>query len=417
MFGSPEYLKNHDQEIYNLISAEEHRQQNVLEMIASENHTSPSIMAAAGSCLTNKYAEGLPNKRYYGGCEEVDKVELLAIQRCKDLFNCDHVNVQPHSGAQANMAVYLSLLQPGDTVLAMDLAHGGHLTHGFKINFSGQLYNFISYGVKEDTQTIDYDQINALAKEHKPKLVVCGASAYPRTIDFDKLADIAHSNGAKIMADIAHVAGLVCTGFHPSPFPNCDYVTSTTHKTLRGPRGGITMCKEENARKVNSAVFPGMQGGPLCHIIAAKAIAFGEAKKPEYKTYIEQVLKNCTTLAEELVSKGFSLCSGGTDNHLLLLDLRPYDSNLTGAQAEDLLGLGGIVVNKNLLPFDTRKAMDASGVRIGTPALTTRGLREDNMRQIANWIDKLLSSKGDKKVISQVRSETEELCQQFPLPS
>ncbi|MCF7957051.1 MAG: serine hydroxymethyltransferase [Phycisphaerae bacterium] len=417
MFGSPGYLEKSDPEVYGLIAREENRQQNVLEMIASENHTSPAVLAAAGSCLTNKYAEGLPGKRYYGGCEQVDQIETLAIQRCKDLFGCDHVNVQPHSGAQANMAVYFASLQAGDTALAMDLAHGGHLSHGFKINFSGKLYNFVSYGVKEDTQTIDYDQVNALAKAHKPKLIVCGASAYPRKIDFDKLAEIAHSNGAKILADIAHVAGLVCTGLHPDPIPVCDYVTSTTHKTLRGPRGGITMCKDENTRAINSAVFPGMQGGPLCHIVAAKAVAFGEALKPEFKTYMEQVLKNCNALAEELVSKGFSLCSGGSDNHLILLDLRPYDANLTGAQAEDLLGLGGIVVNKNLLPFDTRKAMDASGVRIGTPALTTRGLKEDHMRQIANWIDKLLSSQGDQKVISQVRSETQELCQQFPLPA
>ncbi len=416
MFGSAEYLKNSDPAIYDLIAKEERRQQSMLEMIASENHASPAVTIAGGSCLTNKYAEGYPAKRYYGGCENVDQVETLAIDRCKALFGCDHANVQPHSGSQANMAAYFACMDPGDTMLAMDLSHGGHLTHGFKLNFSGRLYNVVSYGVDPKTETIDYDQVHQLAREHKPKLIVCGASAYPRVIDFDRLSQIAKDTGALLMADIAHIAGLVCTGFHPDPVPVCDFVTSTTHKTLRGPRSGIAMCKEEWAKKVNSAVFPGMQGGPLCHIIAAKAVAFAEASRPEFKQYIEQVVKNCHTLAEALLSKGFRLCSGGSDNHLVLVDLRPYNENLTGAAAETWLHDGGIVVNKNLIPFDTRKAMEASGIRVGTPAITTRGLKEDHMVQIAGWFDRILSSGGDTRVIEAVRNETRELCQQFPIP-
>jgi len=408
-------LQETDPEIYAMIQNEQQRQQCVLEMIASENHTSPAVMAAQGSCLTNKYAEGLPHKRYYGGCENVDEIEELAIKRCKMLFGCDHVNVQPHSGSQANMAAYFSCLNPGDTIMAMDLAHGGHMTHGSKFNFSGKLYHVVSYGVRPDTQTIDYDQLSALAKEHKPKLIVCGASAYPRTLDFDKIVQIAQDNGALAMADIAHVAGLVCTGLHPDPVPICDYVTSTTHKTLRGPRSGITMCKQEHAKKVDSAVFPAMQGGPLCHVIAAKAVAFAEALKPEFKAYMQQVLKNSKTLAQALLSKGFKLCSGGTDNHLNLVDLRPYNPNLTGAQAEDWLHDAGIVVNKNLVPFDTRKSTEASGIRIGTPALTTRGLKEQHMLQIADWFDQVLSSQGDEKTITAVRSQTRQLCDQYPI--
>ncbi len=415
MSDNVEFLKSSDPEIFNLIEKEHTRQQNTLEMIASENHTSKAVMAAAGSCLTNKYAEGYPQKRYYGGCECVDDVEQLAIDRAKQLFGCEHANVQPHSGSQANMAAYFAAIDPGDTILAMDLAHGGHLTHGFRINFSGKLYNVVSYGVKQDTETIDYDQMAKLAAEHKPKMVVCGASAYPRIIDFEKIASIAHENGAVVMADIAHIAGLVCTGLHPSPVASCEFVTTTTHKTLRGPRSGLTMCKEEYAKKVNSAVFPGLQGGPLCHIVAAKAVAFGEALTPAYKQYMEQVVKNCQVLAEDLVSRGFRLCSGGSDNHLLLLDLRPYNENLTGAEAEKWLQQAGIVTNKNLIPFDTRKATEASGIRIGTPALTTRGLKEAEMKAIANLIDSALKSEGDEAKIAAVRSEVNEMCDKFPL--
>ena len=415
MLGYWKYLEKSDPEIYAMIQREENRQQTMLEMIASENHASPAVMIAAGSSMTNKYAEGLPGKRYYGGCEYVDEAENLAIERCKELFGCEHANVQPHSGTQANMAVYFSQLSPGDTVLAMDLSHGGHLSHGSRVNFSGKLYQFISYGVKRDTETIDYDQINQLAKEHKPKLIVCGASAYPRVIDFSKIVEIAHENGARVLADIAHIAGLVCTKLHPDPTPVCEFVTSTTHKTLRGPRAGTIMCKKEYAKAINSAVFPGMQGGPLCHVIAAKAVAFAEALKPEFKTYAEQIIKNCQALAEALLSKGFRLCTGGTDNHLLLVDLRPYNPDLTGAAAETWLHDAGIVVNKNLIPFDPRKPMETSGIRIGTPALTTRGMKEEHMEQIAEWIDQVLSSGGDDKVVSLVRNETVDLCRKYPI--
>jgi len=416
VLGYWKYLEKSDPEVYQIIQNEENRQQNMLGMIASENHASPAVLVAAGSCLTNKYAEGLPGRRYYGGCENIDAVETLAIERCKKLFGCDHANVQPHSGTQANMAVYLSLLEPGQNVLAMNLSHGGHLSHGFKLNFSGSLYNFISYGVKRDTETIDYDQISELAKVHKPKLIVCGASAYPRFIDFGKIAEIAHKNGARVMADIAHIAGLVCTGLHPDPVPVCEFVTSTTHKTLRGPRAGTVMCKKEYAKTINSAVFPGIQGGPLCHVIAAKAVAFAEALRPEFKQYAQQIINNCQALAEALLSKGFRLCTGGTDNHMLLLDLRPYDETLTGAAAESCLHDAGIVVNKNLIPYDQRKAAEASGIRIGTPALTTRGMKEEHMRMIADWIDQVLANGGDEKVVSNIRNETIELCRQFPIP-
>ncbi|MBN1765335.1 MAG: serine hydroxymethyltransferase [Sedimentisphaerales bacterium] len=399
-----------------MIQKEEHRQQSMLGMIASENHASPAVLVAAGSCLTNKYAEGLPGKRYYGGCEHVDEVEELAIERCKELFGCEHANVQPHSGTQANMAVYFSQLEPGDNVLAMNLSHGGHLSHGFNINFSGKLYNFFSYGVKRDSETIDYDQMSELAKEHKPKLIVCGASAYPRTINFEKIVQIAHENGARVLADIAHIAGLVCTGLHPDPIPSCEFVTSTTHKTLRGPRAGTIMCKKEYTKTINSAVFPGMQGGPLCHVIAAKAVAFAEAIRPDFKEYAKQIINNCQALAEALLSKGFRLCTGGTDNHLVLVDLRSYNEKLTGAQVETWLHDAGIVVNKNLIPYDTRKATETSGVRIGTPALTTRGMKESHMEQIAEWIDLVLASEGDEKVVSNIRNDTIALCRQYPIP-
>jgi glycine hydroxymethyltransferase len=417
VLGSFQYLQQSDPEVFEIIKREEIRQQSMLEMIASENHASPAVLVAAGSCLTNKYAEGLPGKRYYGGCEHVDESEALAIERCKKLFGCEHANVQPHSGSQANMAVYFAMLEPGDTVLAMNLAHGGHLSHGFKINFSGSLYRFVHYGVRKDTETIDYDEMNRLAGEHKPKLIVCGGSAYPRVIDFNKIVEIAHKHGAKVMADIAHIAGLVCTKLHPDPVAVCEFVTSTTHKTLRGPRAGTVMCKGEYAKAINSAVFPGLQGGPLCHVIAAKAVAFAEAMRPEFKVYAQQIIKNCQAFAEAMMSKGFRLCTGGTDNHLVLVDLRPYNEHLTGAAAETWLHDGGIVVNKNLIPYDTRKATEASGVRIGTPALTTRGLKEDHMKQIAAWIDQILNSGGDEKVIRQVRAQTAALCKQFPIPA
>lgn len=416
MPGMLNHLQKNDPEVYDIIMKEEHRQQSMLEMIASENHTSPAVMEATGTCLTNKYAEGYPGKRYYGGCEHVDEVESLAIERCKKLFGCEHANVQAHSGSQANMAVYFSQLVPDDTILTMDLAHGGHLSHGSRVNFSGKMYNVASYGVDKDTETIDYDQLRAQAHEYKPKIIVCGASAYPRKIDFDKFAEIAQEVDAKVLADIAHIAGLVCTGLHPDPVPCCEFVTTTTHKTLRGPRSGLVMCKEEFAKKVNSSVFPGIQGGPLCHVVAAKAVAFGEALKPEFKAYAEQIIKNCQALAEGLISKGFRLCGGGSDNHLVLLDLRPYNDNLSGVVAENLLHEAGIVVNKNMIPFDPRKPMEASGIRIGTAALTTRGLQENHMKQITEWFDKALSCDGDEKVLAGIRQEIEELCKQYPLP-
>jgi len=416
VLGYWKYLEKSDPTVYEIIQKEENRQQSMLGMIASENHASPAVLVAAGSFLTNKYAEGLPGKRYYGGCEHVDEVETLAIERCKKLFGCEHANVQPHSGTQANMAVYFSQLKVGDTVLAMDLAHGGHLSHGFKLNFSGSLYNFHSYGVRRDTETLDYDQLATLAKAHKPKLIVCGASAYPRTIDFSKIVQIAHENGARVLADIAHIAGLVCTGLHPDPVPVCEFVTSTTHKTLRGPRAGTIMCKKEYARSINSAVFPGMQGGPLCHVIAAKAVAFAEAMQDPFRQYAQQIISNCQALAEALLGKGFRLCTGGTDNHLILLDLRPYNEKLTGAAAENWLHDAGIVVNKNLIPYDTRPPAETSGIRIGTPALTTRGMNESHMRQIAELIDQVLAGRGDEKIVSDTRNETVQLCRQFPIP-
>ena len=417
MLGSWKYLEKSDPEVFAMIQREEDRQQGSLNMIASENYASPAVLVAAGSCLTNKYAEGLPGRRYYGGCEHVDEVESLAIARCKELFGCEHVNVQPHSGSQANMAVYLAQLQPGDTVLAMNLSHGGHLSHGFKLNFSGHLYNFVHYGVRRDDERIDYDQINALAKEHKPKLIVCGASAYPRVIDFSRIGDIAQSHGAHTLADIAHVAGLVCTGEHPDPVPVCDFVTSTTHKTLRGPRAGTVMCKGQYGKAINSAVFPGMQGGPLCHVIAAKAVAFAEALRPEFKQYAQQIVKNCRAMAEVLSSKGLRLCTGGTDNHLVLVDVRSCHEELTGAAAETWLGQAGIVVNKNLIPYDERKSVETSGIRIGTAALTTRGLEEDHLRLIAEGIDQVLRSGGEGAAIGQVRHLSEQLCREFPIPA
>ncbi len=404
-----------DPEILPALQAEVRRQRETLELIASENHVSKAVLQALGSVFTNKYAEGYPGKRYYGGCENMDSVEDLARRRVKELFGCDHANVQPHSGSQANAAVYLAVLQPGDTILSLSLAHGGHLSHGLKVNMSGLLYNIVSYGVDKETEQLDLAEVRRLAKEHRPKLVLSGASAYPRTIDFDKFSEIAEEVGALHMADIAHIAGMVAVGLHPSPVPTAAFVTSTTHKTLRGPRGGIIMCKEEHAKRIDSRIFPGTQGGPLMHCIAAKAVGFAEALKPEFKTYQQQILDNAQALAAGLVSKGNRLVSGGTDTHLMLLDLRPAYPDVTGKQAEDWLGAAGIVVNKNMIPFDERKPMQTSGLRIGTPALTTRGMKEAEMTAIAHLIDRVLRAAGDESVIESAHGEVSSMCEQFPL--
>jgi glycine hydroxymethyltransferase len=384
-------------------------------MIASENYTSPAVMQAAGSVLTNKYAEGYPGRRYYGGCEFVDVVEQLAIDRAKQLFGAEFANVQPHSGSQANTAIYLAALEPGDTVLGLDLAHGGHLTHGMKLNISGMLYNFISYGVTRDTNRLDFDQIASLAREHKPKMIVAGASAYPREIPHDKFAEIARSVGAKLMVDMAHYAGLVAAGLHNSPVPVADFVTTTTHKTLRGPRAGLCLAKEEYGKTINSRVFPGIQGGPLMHIIAGKAICFGEALRPEFKTYARQIIDNAKALAEALLAGGLKLVSGGTDNHLLLVDVTPL--GIGGKLAERALDRCGITVNKNMIPYDERKPVDPSGIRVGTPALTTRGMKTDQMRAIAKWILDALRAPEDEAGLSRIRGEIKELCKQFPVPA
>lgn len=408
-------LKSADPEIWQAISDEARRQQDGLEMIASENYTSPAVLAAQGSVLTNKYAEGLPGKRYYGGCEFVDRAEKLAIDRLLKLFRADRANVQPHSGAQANMAVYFACLQPGDAILAMDLAHGGHLTHGMKLNFSGKLYQVHGYGVRQSDERIDFDQVARLAREHKPKLIVAGASAYSREIDFAQFAEIAKQVGALLMVDMAHIAGLVAADQHQSPVPFADFVTTTTHKTLRGPRGGVVMCRQEWEKKINSSVFPGIQGGPLMHVIAAKAVSFAEALRPEFKIYASQIIANARTLAHELERQGFRLVSGGTDNHLLLVDVA--SRGLTGQVAEEALDHAGITVNKNKIPFDPRPPLDPSGIRVGTPALTTRGMREPEMRQIATWMVEVLSAPADAKVRERVRGEVRELCRHFPAPA
>lgn len=406
-----EFIKQFDPEIGDAVEKEYHRQQRGLELIASENVVSPAVMAAMGTVLTNKYAEGYPGKRYYGGCECVDIAENIAIERAKKLFGAEHANVQPHSGAQANTAVYLALLKPGDTVLGMNLAHGGHLTHGSPVNISGMLYNFIPYGVDEDTSMIDYDKIEFLAKEHKPKLIVAGASAYPRVIDFKRLSEIAKSVGAYLMVDMAHIAGLVAAGLHPSPVPYADVVTTTTHKTLRGPRGGMILCREELAKAINKAVFPGTQGGPLMHVIAAKAVCFGEALKPEFRTYQEQIIKNAKTLADSLMAEGFDLLSGGTDNHLMLLDLRKM--GLTGKELEHKLDEVYITVNKNAIPNDPQSPFITSGVRIGTPAVTSRGLVEEDMQTIAHLI-KLTATDFDNSA-DHIRAEVTKICKKYPL--
>jgi glycine hydroxymethyltransferase len=410
-----EVLQQTDSAVWQAIADERRRQQQGLEMIASENYTSPAVMAAQGSVLTNKYAEGYPGRRYYGGCEFVDVVERLAIDRVLQLFGAERANVQPHSGAQANMAAYFACLDPGDTILAMDLAHGGHLTHGMRLNFSGRLYKVVSYGVRRDTERIDFDHVAQQAREHKPKLVVAGASAYAREIDFARFAQICAEVKALFMVDMAHVAGLVAAKLHPDPVPVADFVTSTTHKTLRGPRGGFVLCKKDWIQKVNQTVFPGLQGGPLMHVIAAKAVAFAEAQRPDFHFYAAQTIANARTLAHELERLGFRLVSGGTDNHLLLVDVTTR--GVTGKTAEQALDAAGITVNKNMIPFDTRAPMDPSGIRIGTPALTTRGMREPEMRAIAGWMNEVLSKPDDAALLERVRGSVRELCQQFPAPA
>ncbi|MEE8135584.1 MAG: serine hydroxymethyltransferase [Thermodesulfobacteriota bacterium] len=406
-------LESVDPEIAQVIRAEVERQEYKLELIASENYVSEAVLEVSGSVLTNKYAEGLPGKRYYGGCEFVDIAEDLARDRAKELFGCDAVNVQPHSGSQANMAAYFAAIQPGDTVLGMNLAHGGHLTHGSPVNFSGRLFNIVPYGVTEDTNLIDYDEVKKLAHEHSPKLIVVGWSAYPRDIDFSKFREIADECGALLMADIAHPAGLVVAGLYSDPIPHCDYVTTTTHKTLRGPRGGMIMMREEHAKKVNSRVFPGSQGGPLMHAIAAKAVAFKEALTPEFIEYQNQIVKNAKYLGECMLEAGFNLVSGGTDTHLVLIDLR--ETELTGKIAEDTLELAGITVNKNAIPFDPHPPTITSGIRIGTPAITTRGMKEDEMGVIAGFINEALINTGNGKVLSRIKDDVRELCHKFPM--
>ncbi|HWP45104.1 MAG TPA: serine hydroxymethyltransferase [Blastocatellia bacterium] len=402
-----------DPEIAAVIANEKRRLAYNLEMIASENFVSEAVLEAMGSVLTNKYAEGYPGKRYYGGCEFVDVAENLARDRARQIFGCEHVNVQPHSGSQANMAVYLAALKYGDTILGMNLAHGGHLTHGHPLNFSGRSYNIIPYGVRADTEEIDYDELERLAHEHKPQLILCGASAYSRIIDFERIGRIAKDVGAYSMADIAHIAGLVAAGLHPSPIPHMDFVTTTTHKTLRGPRAGMVMCREQFAKEVDRAVFPTIQGGPLMHIIAAKAVCFKEALEPGFKQYQQQVIKNARALADALQEAGFRIVSGGTDNHLMLVDV--FVRGITGAQAERALERAGITVNKNAIPFDTQPPMKASGIRIGTPALTTRGMNEEEMRQIAGWIFEVLSDIENESVQAQVRDRVKQLCERFPI--
>ncbi len=405
-------LKTVDPELYAVIEHEIDRQEYKLELIASENYVSQAVLEAQGSVLTNKYAEGYPGKRYYGGCENVDVAETLARERALKLFGGDAVNVQPHSGSQANMAVYMALLQPGDTILGMDLSHGGHLTHGMKLNFSGLFFKVFHYGVRPDTHLIDYDQVRDLAREHKPKLIVAGASAYSRIIDFKLFADIAKEVGAKLFVDMAHIAGLIAAGLHPSPIPVSDFVTSTTHKTLRGPRGGLIICTKEFEKPINSRIFPGIQGGPLMHVIAAKAVAFKEALQPSFKEYQKQIIKNAKMLCGTLQEKGYSVISGGTDNHLFMLDLSKTE--LTGKDAEAMLDKAGITVNKNTIPFEQRPPAVASGIRIGTPACTTRGMKEPEMKKIADFIDLALKSKSDEVILTKIKAEVKDLCAQFP---
>jgi glycine hydroxymethyltransferase len=406
-------LEEVDPEIARAIENETEREARTLELIASENFVSEAVLQAMGSVMTNKYAEGLPGKRYYGGCEFVDVAETLAIERAKSLFGAEHVNVQPHSGSQANQAVYMTILKPGDTVLGMSLAHGGHLTHGHPLNLSGKLYKIVSYGVRRDTETIDYDELENLAVEHKPKLILAGASAYPRLLDFERFAAIARKCGAVFMVDMAHIAGLVAAGLHPSPIPHADFVSTTTHKTLRGPRGGAVFCKAQYAKELDKTTFPGIQGGPLMHIIAAKAVCFLEALRPEFKQYQKQILGNARTLAETLAQEGFRIVSGGTDTHLMLVDV--FSRKVTGKQAQACLEQAGITVNKNAIPFDVNPPAVASGIRVGTPAVTTRGMKEPEMRQIGGWIAEALNHLEEASVLERIRNEVQTLTDRFPL--
>ncbi len=410
-------LREADPAVADILVDEAVRQSSTLELIASENHVTGPVMHAVGTWMTNKYAEGYPGKRYYGGCEHHDRIEDLARDRAKQLFNCRFANVQAHCGANANIAAFMALMKPGDTVLSLPISSGGHLSHGLKPNFSGTFFNIVDYGLDPETELLDYDAIAAIARECNPQLIICGYSAYPRVIDFARFRAIADEVGAYLMADIAHIAGLVATGVHPSPFPHAHVVTTTTHKTLRGPRGGLILSDDEEiAKKIDRKVFPGSQGGPLMHAITGKAVAFGEALKPEFKTYCEQVVKNARALAEALVGHGYRLCSGGTDNHLMLVDLRTRDADLTGADAEKWLESAGIVVNKNGIPNDPRPPMVTSGLRLGTPALTTRGLKEAEMVQVAAWLDRVMTSGGDPATCGAVREEIRQFCERFPLP-
>ncbi|HIX84440.1 MAG TPA: serine hydroxymethyltransferase [Candidatus Megamonas gallistercoris] len=409
-----ETLANVDPQVQEAIDQELSRQRNKLEMIASENIVSSAVMQAQGSVLTNKYAEGYPGKRYYGGCEYVDIVEQLAIDRAKELFGAGYANVQPHSGAQANTAVFFALLNPGDTILGMNLTDGGHLTHGSPVNISGKYFKIVPYGVNKETECIDYDEMERLAKEHKPKLIIGGASAYSRIIDFERMSQIAKSVGAYLMVDMAHIAGLVAAGLHPNPVPYADVVTTTTHKTLRGPRGGLILCRDaEFGKQFNKAIFPGIQGGPLMHIVAAKAVAFKEALSDDFKAYQQQVIKNAAVLADELTQKGFRIISGGTDNHLMLVDLR--SKNITGKEAQFLLDDIGITANRNTIPFEPLSPFVTSGIRLGTPALTTRGLKEDDIRQVADIIAKVIENRDNEEIISQAKAEVADICKRFPL--
>ena len=429
MHSSINILKS-DPEVYEILKSEEKREQTTIELIASENFTSVPVLEMAGSVMTNKYAEGYPGKRYYGGCEFVDEIENIANSRLAKLFNARYTNVQPHSGSQANMAVFMSLLKEDDLVVGLDLAHGGHLTHGSKVNFSGKLYNFLSYGVSKDTETVDFDLVNKICKENKPKLIICGGSAYPRFIEFSLFREIADSIGAILMADIAHPSGLIAAGVHPSPFPFCDVVTSTTHKTLRGPRGGIIMMGDNKENPwgivapksgrtkligeiIDSMVMPGVQGGPLMHIIGAKAVAFREALKPEFKRYAKNIVKNAKSMVNELLRLDYKLVSGGTDTHVILIDLS--NKNITGKKAENILEKSGITVNKNLVPFDLKSPFITSGIRIGTPAITTRGMGEKEMKNIIKWLDTVITNPDDKNIHSNIKQQINELCSEFPI--
>ena len=406
-------MEETDPQIADLIHLEEKRQASTLELIASENHVSKAVLTAMGSVFTNKYAEGYPGKRYYGGCGPTDIVENIAIERAKKLFGAEHVNVQPHSGSQANMSVYFAVLKPGDTIMGMDLSHGGHLTHGHPLSYSGRDFKVIAYHVRKEDERIDYDEMESLAEEHRPRMIICGASAYSRIIDFKRIREICDRSGSLMMADIAHIAGLVVTGNHPSPVPYADFVTTTTHKTLRGPRAGLVICKEKYAKDLDRSVFPGVQGGPLVHIVAAKAVSFLEAMQPEFKEYQTQIVRNAKALAQAVAETGFRIVSGGTDNHLFMTDV--FSKGITGKDGQNILEAANITVNKNTIPFDTQKPMVASGLRIGTPAVTTRGLREPEMKTIAQLIARVLDSKGDAGVIADVKKNVKDLCDKFPI--